>query len=331
MESETLRHRILITGGSGFIGTNLVDFLSRSGCQVRNLDISPPLNSHTTDCWHRQDILDSSGLLAEFKQFAPTHLVHLAARTDLGENDSIDGYAANTIGVKNVLQAAAQTAGIQRLIIASSMLVCRIGYTPKTDTDYCPPNYYGQSKVLTETITREFNPDIPWTIIRPTTIWGPWSVRYRDEFFRVLRNGRYLHPGKNRIMKTYGYVGNVVHQINAILHASVPDVHGKTLYVSDPPLDLREWVDGFSFRLRGRGVREAPLAFLRLLAQTGDMFDRFGIRLPLTSFRLGNMTADNVIDMSPTFDITGPGPFTLDNGLDETVRWLNNDAFGKPL
>jgi len=64
---------------------------------------------------------------------------------------------------------------------------------------------------------------------------------------------------------------------------------------------------------------------------TGDLLRLFGIRFPLTSFRLRNMTADNVIDMSPTFGLTGPGPYTLADGIEETARWLNDETSSKPV
>jgi nucleoside-diphosphate-sugar epimerase len=315
--------RIIVTGGSEFIGTNLIEFMSGAGCGLLNLDIAPPLNRRHNCYWRRCDILDSEAVLSAFREFRPTHVVHLAARTDLNEANSIDGYAVNTVGVENVLRAIQETATVQRAIIASSMLVCRLGYAPASDTDYAPPNLYGKSKVLTETITRNFGLNTVWTIIRPTTIWGPWSIRYRDEFFAVLRKGLYVHPGSRRIMKTYGYVGNVVHQINSILHAPVEEVQGRTLYVSDPPIDLYDWVEGFSRRLRGGPVRKAPLPLMQLLALCGDLAGKLGIRFPMSSFRLNNMTIDNVLDLSQTIAITGPGPFSLDAGIEMTVRWLN--------
>ena len=317
------REKIIVTGGSEFIGTNLIEFLSSSGCSLLNLDIAPPLNRQHNCYWHKCDILDSEAVLSAFREFKPTHVVHLAARTDIRENNSIDGYAVNTVGTENVLRAIQETKDVQRAIITSSMLVCRLGYVPSSDTDYSPPNLYGESKVLTETITRNFGLNTVWTIIRPTTIWGPWSIRYRDEFFAVLRKGLYFHPGSKRIMKTYGYVGNVVHQINRILHAPKEQVQGRTFYVSDPPIDLYDWVDGFSQLLRGRTVRKAPLPVMQFLALCGDLAGKLGISFPMSTFRLNNMTIDNVLDLSQTIDITGPGPFSLDAGIEMTVSWLN--------
>lgn len=318
--------KVLITGGSGFIGTNLVEYYIGRGVPVTNIDISRPLISSADSFWCCQDILDRQGLEHVFQSVAPTHVIHLAARTGLEENESIDGYAANTQGVNNVLHATSATSSVRRIVIASSMLVCRIGYTPQSYTDYCPPNLYGQSKVLTETISREYGLQIPWTIIRPTTIWGPWSLRYRDEFFKVLIKGVYLHPGSKKIIKSYGYVGNVVHQIDKILRVPESLVNGKTLYVGDQPINLKEWVDGFSVRLRGKKVSTAPITFMRMLALLGDLLASAGVRFPLSSFRLVNMTNDNSIDIGPTLEITGPNPYSLAEGIDITVKWLREQA-----
>ncbi len=317
--------RIIVTGGSQFIGTNLIEFMSHAGCNLLNLDITPPLNRKHNCYWHKCDLLDSEAILSAFHEFRPTHVVHLAARTDLNETESIDGYAVNTVGTENVLRAIQGTTGVKRAIITSSMLVCRLGYAPASETDYAATTLYGKSKILTETITRNFGLNTVWTIIRPTTIWGPWSIRYRDEFFTVLRKGLYFHPGSCRIMKTYGYVGNVVHQINSILHAPKEQIHGRTLYVSDPPIDLYDWVNGFSQRLRGGTVRKVPLPMMQFLALCGDLAGKLGIRFPISSFRLHNMTIDNVLDISDTIAITEPSPFSLDAGIEMTVNWLNTE------
>jgi hypothetical protein len=62
---------------------------------------------------------------------------------------------------------------------------------------------------------------------------------------------------------------------------------------------------------------------MQFLALCGDIAVKFRIRFPMTSFRLKNMTIDNVLDLSQTIAITGPGPFSLDTGIEMTVRWLN--------
>ena len=87
--------RVLVTGGSGFIGTNLVQDLLRDGVDVINLDVNEPLIKEHAQYWKKADLLDADEVKGVFRNVKPTHVVHLAARTDLDENAGPDGYAAN--------------------------------------------------------------------------------------------------------------------------------------------------------------------------------------------------------------------------------------------
>jgi nucleoside-diphosphate-sugar epimerase len=295
-----------------------------------NLDVLPPLKSDQGPLWQQADILDRDRLCQAFRRFAPTHVVHLAARTDLHERKSLAGYAANIDGTRNVLTAVGRTASVERLIVTSSMLVCRLGYLPAHDQDYTPPNLYGESKVLTERITREANLPICWTIIRPTTIWGPWHTGMRDSFFSVLRRGLYFHPSQPS-RKLYGFVGNTVHHIRRLLAAPREAVDRRMFYLGDPALDLREWVDAFSQRLLHRPARVLPMPLMRLMARTGDLASCLGIKAPLTTYRLRNMTVDNVPDIGPIQKLAGPGPCSLEQGVDLTARWLEGSWNTTPV
>jgi GlcNAc-P-P-Und epimerase len=324
MESTLQANRkVLITGGSGFIGTNLVDCLEGlNNTEILNLDKAPPRKRTQDVYWKKVDIMDEENVRQVVGDFRPLHVIHLAARTDLDEKKSLEGYEENIVGTENVLKAVNETDSVQRVIVTSSMLVNSVGKNVSSDEDYSPSNLYGQSKVLTETITRQFGTGCEWIIVRPTTIWGPWNFTHVNGFFRILRKGLYFHPGRKPILKSYGYVGNVVHQIVRLLEAPGDGIHHKTFYVGDPPIDLRLWVDEFSRTLRGKKVRTVPISFLRLIATFGDMLETFGVRFPLTSFRLANMTLDNTVNIQETLAITGPSPYSLQVGVRETINWL---------
>ena len=75
-------NKILITGGSGFIGTNLIDFYSEK-CDILNIDIKAPRNKAHLPYWKNIDILDEQKTLDLFKAFQPDFVFHMGARTDL--------------------------------------------------------------------------------------------------------------------------------------------------------------------------------------------------------------------------------------------------------
>lgn len=314
--------RVLVTGGSGFIGTNLISAYRAAGVVVINVDIAAPRNDADRDLWMRVDITRYEELAAAFDAFAPTHIFHLGARTDL-DGTSVDDYQANMLGVANVLRAVhSASVPVVRTVVASSRLVCQLGYQPESDEDYCPSTAYGASKVHTERLVRATT-DLSWVLVRPTSIWGPWfGVPYRDFFLNVAR-GRYLHPAGRRIEKSFGFVGNTTWQLHRLMTAPAANVLGRTLYLGDdPPIEVLEFARRISATIGRRAPRTVPVPVLRVAAIAGDVAERAGIRAPLTSFRLDNLLTPMLFDLKPLMRITGPLPFDEAAGVMATVAWM---------
>lgn len=298
--------RVLVTGGSGFIGTNLVKLLLDAGEEVLNVDWNPPLDPGQRPTWRELDIMDEKALAEVFAAFRPTHIVHLAARTDTDEQQDLNAYVQNHEGTRRVLNAVKACPTVERIIVTSTQFVCEAGHQPKDDLDFKPFTLYGESKRLTEMVTREARLSCTWTIIRPTTIWGPWSLRYRDVMFKVMRKGLYFHPSRRKVIRSYGYVGNVVWQIDRILRLPADRMNGRVFYVGDPPFDLRTWVEAVSKALTGRPVRYIPTWAVRTLAVAGDVLKAVGLPFPITSGRFRSMTSDYITPMDRTIEALGP-------------------------
>lgn len=313
--------KVLLTGGSGFIGTHLVDALLARGVDVLNLDIRPPWRPEHHRSWHACDILDAATLDREVAAFAPAHVVHLAARVDI-EGRTLDEYRVNTDGTANVLRAVQRTASVERLVVTSSLLVHEDPGLPVHDLHFAAHTAYGQSKVITEQHTRQADLPCVWTIIRPTNIWGPWHPRYPSQFWNVLGRGRYVHPGRQRTIRAFGYVGNVVFQILCLLSAPGADVDRRVFYVGDRPINLYDWVNGFSLQQVGRPARVAPRWCIKALAAAGELLARAGVPSPITMTRYRNMTVSNAAPMDPIYELCGEPPYSLEAGIAETVRWL---------
>ncbi len=123
-------------------------------------------------------------------------------------------------------------------------------------------------------------------------------------------------------MRSYGYVKNVVYQIMKMLEAAAELVDNKVYYAGDRPIDLLDWVNGFSEGLTGSKVRVVPRFLLRLLAFWGDLLSFFHIKFPLTSSRYKSMTTSNDAPMEPVFEAFGQPPYSMEEGIEETVKWL---------
>lgn len=315
--------RIVVTGGSGFIGTNLVEALCEHDHAVVNIDIKAPALPGRHALWRNVDVCDRTALLAAVSEAAPQAIVHLAARTDLN-GSSVADYAANTDGVRNLIDAAS-AAAVGRVLFASSRLVCRIGYQPLSPTDYQPTTAYGRSKVIGEQLVRAAS-DVAfeWTLVRPTSIWGPWfHIPYRN-FFDAIRKGRYVHPRGRRVRKSFGYVGNTVHQLMQLLRAPGEAVHGQMFYLADyEPLEVLQWGQRVRTEFGAPPIRQVPMQALRLAASLGDAAQRLGWNnVPLTSFRLDNLVTEMLHDTTALQQVCGPLPYALDAGVVDTVRWM---------
>ena len=313
-------YKVLITGGSGFIGTNLLLFLIEK-YEILNIDIRESNLTELQKYTSLVDITNYEKLRNVVISFSPDYIIHLAARTDLN-GKSINDYSANTAGVSNLMKIIHELPNLKKLIVTSSMLVCHTGYYPKDQFDYAPNTLYGESKVETERIVWDNKPQCDWAIIRPTSIWGPWfGVPYRN-FFDMVISRKYFHIGRKSCTKTYGYVGNAVYQIEQILFHETLNEDQKVFYIGDnPPTNIETWANEIAAELN-YNIKRVPFWMLKTAAYFGDLLKLFDITFPMTSFRLKNMTTDNIIDLSETYNIAPNPPYSRIDGIKATLQWL---------
>lgn len=318
-----MKVKILITGASGFIGTNLLEHF-KDKYIVCNIDFNKPKVQERGSYWKSIDITNYSELKRCLLEFSPDYIVHLAARTDL-RGKTIEDYSANTIGVKNLMEIVKLLPNLKKIIITSSMLVCHTGYYPKDKFDYAPTTIYGESKVETEKIVWANKPLCDWAIIRPTSIWGPWFGEPYRNFFDMVISHKYFHIGDKGCTKTYGYIGNAIYQIEQILFSDTNDENNKVFYIGDyQPTNIEEWGNEIANEL-GYKIFKMPFFLLKCAALFGDILKKNGIKFPMTSFRLKNMTTDNIIDLTATKKIAPNLPYSRIEGIKQTLLWMKSN------
>lgn len=315
--------RTLVTGGSGFIGVNLVAALRRSGRVVWSLGTRPTPPVGQESLYSRVDILHSRAVMAAFDAFRPHEVVHLAAQTLFAGRDDFYGYTVNTVGTRNVIAAIANSPGVTRALFASSIAAA----LPAESHEFG----YGKSKKEMEEIVSRSGLDkggCTWALMRFGHVWGPWGGPPFRAFFIAIARGRYANLGHSDAPKRLAYVGNVVHAIERLLEAPAERIQGRLFHVADePPVCIADWAQTIATALGRRPPLHIPEAVVRLAAGCGDALRLLGWKNPpLHSQRLANMRSP-----SPSFpieemlELAGPLPFTMVNGVRATIEWLREE------
>jgi UDP-glucose 4-epimerase len=227
--------RVLVTGGAGFIGSNLVDALVADGHDVLVIDdLSTGRRDHLPGgvALEVADILGPR-LPTAFATFGPEAVVHLAAQTDVTASiaDPERDRAVNVDGTR-LVAAAAAAAGARLVLSASSAAV----YGEPTelplreDSPKRPANPYGASKLAAETALADAlaGTGVDFAVLRFSNVYGP-RQDWRGEggvvaiFAGLLARGeRPTLYGTGDQTRDFIFVSDVVHAVRAALASAGP-------------------------------------------------------------------------------------------------------------
>ncbi|MDO8915937.1 MAG: NAD-dependent epimerase/dehydratase family protein [Coriobacteriia bacterium] len=227
--------RVLVTGGAGFIGSNLVHALITGRHEVGVIDdlsVGRAENLHPAAWFRRIDILDP-GLSDLVAEFAPEAVVHLAAQADVQASiaDPARDHAVNVDGTRAVAAAAA-AAGVERVVSASSAAVYgEPAEVPLSETSSKRPmNPYGVSKLEAEAALAGAlaGTGTDFASFRFANVYGPRQDGHGEGgvvaiFATKLAAGdRPVIYGTGRQTRDFIYVGDVVAAIIYALFADDP-------------------------------------------------------------------------------------------------------------
>ncbi len=236
---------VAVTGGSGYIGSHVIDALADAGHRVRVLDPRAP---HRSDVeWTPVDILDTDAVA---DVVAGTDAVfHLAAYADVNivHADPVGAVRLNCTGTVSVLEAA-RKADAGRVILASTVWVyaATTGDVVDESTPFAPEtdrHLYVSTKVASEMMCRDYATlyQRPFTVLRYGVPYGP---RMRDNcvaaaFFKRAFRGEPLRiDGDGRQERFFVYVGDLA---RAHVLALNPAATNRTYNLDgDTPVSIRQ-------------------------------------------------------------------------------------------
>jgi UDP-glucose 4-epimerase len=183
--------KIAVTGGAGFIGSNLVERLLSHGHEVTVVDdLSTGLKSNldlTKVTFHELSLTDRDGLANAIT--GVDAIVHLGARGSVPRSlkNPIATHDVNATGTLNVLEAA-RSNGAHVIFSSSSSVYGRNGQLPKDESMWLSPlTPYAASKLAAEGYVQAYGAayDVPVTLLRFFNVFGP-KQRPDHEYAAVL-------------------------------------------------------------------------------------------------------------------------------------------------
>lgn len=210
-----INQKILVTGGTGFIGGSLCERLARDGQSVRALVRDPA----RADELRRWGVEVTTGDLRDLRSLeraaqGTTTVYHIAASFREARATRKEMWDTNVQGTKNMLDAAIK-AGARRFVHCSTVGVHgNITHPPaneETPFAEIEDNDYQQSKLEAERVVRRYIADgrVPATIFRPSGAHGPGDLRFL-KLFKAIAAGRFIMIGSGEQLYHMIYIDDLI-------------------------------------------------------------------------------------------------------------------------
>ena len=274
--------KVLVTGGSGFLGSHIAEQLTREGHVVRAL-VRKSSNRKLLESLSSVELVEGSVEDVASLERAVKGVDAIVHSAGLVKARNIDEFTAcNVTGTTNLLDAAKAAQkngppGLRRFVFVSSLAAVGPsldGAPVASDRAPSPVTHYGRSKLAAERAVLAAKNDLPVTIIRPPLIYGP-----RDNetfaFFQSIARGvlPVLGDGKNTLSVIY--VEDAAAACVRAVEADVPS--GSTYFVDDG--EVHVWKEALADVEDALGKRAfirfgLPLGVMRAAAMATEAYGR---------------------------------------------------------
>jgi len=322
-----------VTGGSGFVGRNLIAILKERGDTVRALARSERaaevVSSLGAEPVHG-DLNDASSILEGLKD---ADIVYHSAAYVEDWGDPKIFHQVNVEGTRCLLQQA-QKAGVSTFVHVSTEAVLVDG-TPIVQADETRPlpqkplGLYAKTKGLAEKVVlEESDSSIKVVIVRPRFIWGKGDTSLLEEFITIVEQGQYSWISGGRYLTSTCHVRNTCEGM--LLAGEKGQDKGIYFLTDGSPVEFRSFVTSM---LEARGIDPGKRSIPRPLARLAGwlvekLWTIFPIsgRPPLTGSALRIMGEEvTVIDDKARRELGYQAKVCIEQGLEE-MRQANHPS-----
>jgi nucleoside-diphosphate-sugar epimerase len=313
---------ITVIGGSGFVGTRLIELLSQeAGITLQNIDRQQSL--FYPDITVIADVRDRQRLCELLAGQDMVVLLAAEHRDDVSPTALY--YDVNVEGMRNTL-AAMESNNVRRLVFTSSVAVYGLNKENPDETHTPDPfNHYGKSKWQAEQVLQQWHkshPDANINILRPTVIFGE---RNRGNVYNLLRqiaSGKFMMVGNGNNCKSMAYVGNIVSFIKHLIE-NQRNGYNVYNYIDKPDFTTNDLV-GQVGKVLNKHIPTVHIPlWLGMLGGYG--FDVLAFltrrKLTISSVRVKKFCATTQFDASKAQQSGFQPPYSLAEGLARTLTY----------
>lgn len=322
-----------VTGGTGFVGSHLVEELLGRGYAVRALVRRDPKWLDGLEIETVRGSLDDAAALRRGVE-GVSLVAHVAGLTRARDQATLD--RANVDGTRAVLDAVRQSGGAPRVLVTSSLEAMgpnRVGpdglAVPATEADVPQPvSMYGLSKARMEDAVRRDFADLGATVVRPPAVYGP---READLYEMAKGAARGLFPivGRADVPRlSLVFVRDLVRGMADLLESD--DAAGETFFVGTPGVS---WAEVRAALEAALGRKTVALKVPgRLIGAVGALAERVGGWVgtlpPLTADKAEAARHSWICSSEKAAAAVGYAPEVgLVEGWTETVAWYRRQGW----
>ncbi|GAA0501715.1 NAD(P)-dependent oxidoreductase [Deinococcus depolymerans] len=312
--------RLLVTGGSGFVGSNLLDKLAmRAEYQLISADISMPLQEVSGVEYIKWDIRES---YLDADKLGPIDcIIHLAALCKEPGYAWDEYFLTNHVGTKNVVDLA-KKAGCKKIIFTSTMMVFKSENKPKYEASHLNPDTaYGISKALAEIEIKKWSDsqDGSYYILRPGVIYGNGDQGNFSTMISQIKKGRFAYIGRSSTIKSTIYLEQCTDIICEIIQ--IPQRNRIYHLVYPEGTSIADLTHQISKTFGFAPVRIViPFGIALIMGYVGEFLSSIGLKNKLHHRRIEKLYYDTDIR---SVNLASDG-ITCTWGLDDAISDLKN-------